>query len=171
MTTTATSAQVADVLIPNDAYNPTTKLLVQTGKDGIVHLINRADLGHFNADKDQIVGELGGAMNGVWGGPAYYNGTIYYGPTSDPLTAFGISGGNLVGSGPRETSSNIFGYPGPTPTVSSNGATVESSGQSIQLVTWGQGSQAQPSYGRTMPRTLQPSITAKMGRTVNWERQ
>ncbi len=110
------------LLVPNDTtYNPTAQLMVQAGKDGTLHLISRNSLGHFNATVDHIAGEFQNVMGGVWGNPAYFNGTIFYGPSSGALTTFGISGGKLVGNGPTAYSSNAFGYPGPTPAVSSLG--------------------------------------------------
>jgi hypothetical protein len=110
------------LLLPNDpSHNPTATLMVQVGKDGTLHLINRANLGQFNSTSDQIVAEFQNVMGGVWGNPAYFNGTVYYGPSDGPLTIFGISAGTLQGTGAQATSNNSFGYPGPTPTVSANG--------------------------------------------------
>jgi outer membrane protein assembly factor BamB len=59
-------------------------------------------------------------VGGTWGNPAYANGVIYYHGEGDFLKAFSISNGFInpvpIQSGAR------FGYPGATPSVSSNGA-------------------------------------------------
>jgi hypothetical protein len=112
------------MLIPNDpVYNPTASLMVQAGKDGTLHILNTANLGQYNASgPDHIWGEFPEVMpNGIWGSPAYFRGTIYYGPQFEPLSTFKISGSAFVGKGIVSTSANNFAYPGPTPSVSSNG--------------------------------------------------
>jgi len=112
------------LLIPNDpVYNPTKSLMVQADKDGTLHLINRLDLGWYNPTTDQIAGEFAAPMHGVWGNPAYYQGSIFYGPIYEPIVRFGIANGALVGSGFQSSTAKTFSYPGPTPTISSNGAT------------------------------------------------
>jgi len=110
------------MLLPNDpTYNPTATLMVQAGKDGTLHILNTQNLGHYNSTEDHIWGEFPGTMGGVWGNPAYFRGTIYYGPSNENLITFKISHGAWVGTGPQSYSPNGFGYPGPTPSVSSNG--------------------------------------------------
>jgi hypothetical protein len=57
---------------------------------------------------------------GEWGAPAYFDKKIYYGGVNDHLRAFTISNALLVDT-PASMSTNSFGYPGPTPSISSNG--------------------------------------------------
>ena len=54
--------------------------------------------------------------------PAYFNNAVYYGAVGDSVKAFTISGAKLSAS-PASHSSNTFGYPGTTPSVSANGTT------------------------------------------------
>ncbi len=111
-------------VIPKDpVYNPNGNLIVQMGKDGTLHLLNSNNLGQFNLLKDQVLGEFENVVTEMRGNAAYFNGNIYIGPTGQGLSAFQINSGKLVGNGVRFASSNTFGYPGPTPTISSNGST------------------------------------------------
>ena len=52
--------------------------------------------------------------------PAYFNNTVYYGSVGSPMQAFTISNAKLSSSATAQTS-NSFGYPGTTPSVSANG--------------------------------------------------
>ncbi len=100
-------------------------LLVQSGKQGTVYLLDRDHLGGFNPVSDaQIVQEIPGAHNGVWGMPAYWNNNVYFGAQSDVLKAFSFNAGNsgLLSTTPTSTSSLVYGYPGLTPSISASGA-------------------------------------------------
>jgi outer membrane protein assembly factor BamB len=59
--------------------------------------------------------------NGVFGAPAYFNGTVYYCDVGATLKAFPISNGKLSAT-PAETTAS-FTYPGALPSVSANGGT------------------------------------------------
>jgi hypothetical protein len=60
---------------------------------------------------------LGG---GIWGMPAYFNGTLNYGAVGDAIKAFKITNARLS-AGPIGQTSNTFRYPGTTPSISANG--------------------------------------------------
>ncbi len=95
-------------------------LLVTAGKQGTVYLINRDNLGQFHSGGDSVVQELPGAIGSSFGSPAYFNNTVYYGGVSDTLKAFTLTNG-LFASSPTSHSSESYGYPGTTPSVSANG--------------------------------------------------
>jgi PA14 domain/Chitobiase/beta-hexosaminidase C-terminal domain len=96
-------------------------LLVQCGKEGTVYLLNTTNLGKYGAT-DNVIAELPHAIGGVWGGPAYWNGNIYYGPSNWPLVSIPVKNAGFP-SGVVSQSPTGYGYPGPTPSVSSYGNT------------------------------------------------
>jgi outer membrane protein assembly factor BamB len=53
--------------------------------------------------------------------PAYFNNTVYYGSAGGPIQAFKITNAKLSTS-PGAQTPNSFGYPGATPSISSNGS-------------------------------------------------
>jgi hypothetical protein len=78
-------------------------------------------MGKFSANNSSIYQELAGALpGGVFAMPAYFNSTIYYGSVGSPIQAFTITNAKLSTSATAQTS-NSFGYPGATPSISANG--------------------------------------------------
>jgi hypothetical protein len=96
-------------------------LAVGAGKDGHIYVVNRDAMGKFNARSNNIYQELTGVLGGgVFGMPAYFNGTLYYGAVGDAIKAFKITNAMLA-PGPAGQTSNSFRYPGATPSISANG--------------------------------------------------
>jgi len=96
-------------------------LSVGAGKDGHIYVVNRDAMGKFNAGSNNVYQDLSGALgSGVWGMPAYFNGTLYYGAVGDAIKAFKITNAKLS-TGPVGQTSNTFRYPGTTPSISANG--------------------------------------------------
>jgi hypothetical protein len=96
-------------------------LAVGAGKDSNIYIVDRANMGKFNASSNAIYQELSGVLaGGLWSAPAYFNGSLYFGPVSNNLLQFSFSQAKLSTS-PVSKSSITFAYPGSTPSVSSNG--------------------------------------------------
>ena len=96
-------------------------LSVGAGKDGHIYVVNRDAMGKFNAGSNNVYQDLSGALgSGIWGMPAYFNGTLYYGAVGDAIKAFKITNAKLS-TGPVGQTSNTFRYPGTTPSISANG--------------------------------------------------
>ena len=114
------------LLLPDltDSGGTTRHLAVGAGKDGNLYVVNRDSMGKFNPNNnDQIWQELSGALpGGIWSTPAYFNGSVYYGPVGGSLLAFKVTNA-MLGTSPASQSSNGFGYPGTSPAISANGAT------------------------------------------------
>ncbi len=110
------------MVIPNQTGATFPHLLVQSDKIGTTYLLNRDNLGGYNASKDQVVQEFAAAVGsgGVWSAPAYWNGTVYYWGENDHLKAFQLVNGLLPTSAPPQ-STEVSGYPGATPAISANG--------------------------------------------------
>jgi outer membrane protein assembly factor BamB len=96
-------------------------LAVGAGKDGHIYVVNRDAMGKFNTSKNDIYQDLSGGLGGgIFGMPAYFNGTLYYGAVGDAIKAFTITNAK-VSSGPASQTSTTFRYPGATPSISANG--------------------------------------------------
>jgi hypothetical protein len=111
------------VLLPDvvDSTGTTRHLAVGAGKDANIYVVDRDNMGKFNASQDNnyqlISGQLAG---GVWAKPSYFNGTVYYGAVGDAIKAFPVTAA-LLATTPSSQTSHQFGYPGATPSISANG--------------------------------------------------
>jgi hypothetical protein len=111
------------VLLP-DQSGPYPHLLLQAGKEGTIDLINRDNLGHFHSgNDDQIVQTLPFIIGGEFGAPAFWNNNAYFGGILDHLKAFAFNPQTgLLSTAPTSESPETFNFPGPSPAVTSNGA-------------------------------------------------
>jgi len=114
------------MLLPDlmDSGGTTRHLVVGAGKDGNLYVVNRDSMGKFNPNNNnQIWQELPQVLGGgIWSTPAYFNGTVYYGPQGGRLLAFTVTNAMLGGSAASQSATS-FGYPGTAPAVSANGTT------------------------------------------------
>lgn len=113
-----------EMLLPDltDAGNAVRHLAVGAGKDGILYVVDRDNMGKFNASKNNIWQELDNALSGgVFASPAYFNKVVYYGDVNGTLKAFSITNAKLSAV-PTSQSGHAFPYPGTSPTISANGA-------------------------------------------------
>ncbi len=104
-----------------DGHGRVRQLVIGAGKDGTIYLADRTHLGKFSASGDRIYQEIPGAVaGGIFGAPAYFHGAVYFGPVGGHLKEFTFTAARL-NAAPASQSATTFGYPGATPTVSSNG--------------------------------------------------
>jgi hypothetical protein len=104
-----------------DSTGKVWQLAVGAGKDSNLYVVDRTNLGKFNSSSNSIYQELSGALpGGIWSMPAANSGTIYYGPVGSPILAFRFQNAKLEAT-PVAQTANAFGYPGATPSISSNG--------------------------------------------------
>ncbi|HEY4358383.1 MAG TPA: hypothetical protein VGN16_21735 [Acidobacteriaceae bacterium] len=112
------------LLLPDltDSTGGVHHLVVGAGKDKHIYVGDRDNLGKYNASNNNaLYQDLNNALpNGAWSMPAYFNNTLYYGGVGDNLKAFTITNAKL-GTTPSSHSATAFGYPGATPSISSNG--------------------------------------------------
>ena len=97
-------------------------LLVQGGKAGTLFLLNRDNLGGYNTTTDQALQEQAYTIGnvGVWSSPAYWNGNVYWMGQLDSLKSFPLVNG-LLSTTPTK-STETYGFPGATPSISANGS-------------------------------------------------
>ena len=107
-----------------DAGGTVQQLAIGAGKDSNIYLVNRNNMGKFNAENDSaIYQELDGALpGGIWSMPAYYQGRVYFGAVGGPIRAFQFSKAVLSAT-PASMTATTFPYPGATPSISANGTT------------------------------------------------
>jgi hypothetical protein len=75
------------------------------------------------------VQEIPGATAGIWGSPAYWNGSVYWGggndgSNSDHVKAFSFNAnsGGVLSASPTSQSNQLFGFSTAAPVISANGA-------------------------------------------------
>jgi len=103
-----------------DSAGKTWQLAVGAGKDTNLYVVDRTSLGKFNSGSNKIYQELSGVLpDGIWAMPAAFSGRIYYGPVNSAILAFQFKNAKLT-TGPVARTPNSYGYPGATPSVSSN---------------------------------------------------
>jgi chitodextrinase len=111
------------MVLPNftDANGITRSLVVGAGKDSNIYVLDRTNLGKFNANTNNVYQQLSGILNGgIWSVPAYFNNRVYYGPVGNFIKEFTISNAKLSTSSTAQTTTS-FTYPGTSPSVSANG--------------------------------------------------
>jgi hypothetical protein len=111
------------MLLPDqtDSSGTVRHLAVGAGKDQNLYVVNRDSMGRFDPNTNRIWQQLSAALpGGIYSNPAYFNGTVYYGPVSASLMAFPISAAELASTPSSATATN-FTYPGTSPVVSANG--------------------------------------------------
>jgi hypothetical protein len=97
-------------------------LLTGAGKEGVIYLLDRDNLGHFNSAGDtQIIQEVSvGGM--IFGLPGYFSNTLYFQVVGLPLKAFALSNGHLSAAPVSQSlDSEPFAFRGSTPCISANG--------------------------------------------------
>jgi hypothetical protein len=114
------------VILPDQtAPGLPTNLLVQLGKDGVVYLLNRDNLGQFQTNNcgdtsTQILQSFQGT-GGFWGTLAFWQNNIYFAGAGDALKQFAFEPGTGFSTTPSSQSSESFGFPDVSPSVSSQG--------------------------------------------------
>jgi outer membrane protein assembly factor BamB len=109
-------------------------LLVITGKDTNIYVLDRGNLGKFNGTQNKIYQELDGVNGaGAWSSPAYFNGSIYCAGVISTLKRFQFDFSNpnkpLLNPTPAAQTVQTFNYPGFTPSISSQGT--------LNAIVWG----------------------------------
>jgi len=114
----------AGIVLPDQNSGPVLHLLVQTGKDGFIYLMDRDNMGQYNpTDNNQIVQSFQGTQFGTWGTPAFWQNNLYTGGQGDSVRQYAFdSSMGMFATTPVSQSAAMFNYPGTSPAVSSQGA-------------------------------------------------
>ena len=112
----------AVVLLP-DQTGPVAHLLAEVGKEGVVYLIDRDNMGHFQANNNSEIVQSFSAGSGLWGCPAFWQSGLYFAGAGDNLKQFTFDpSAQQFNSVAASQSTEFFNYPGASPSVSSRGA-------------------------------------------------
>jgi hypothetical protein len=114
------------MLLP-DQTGAHAHLMIGSGKPGYLYVLDRDQLGHFNATDDgQIVQKVSVHPNttsdsqGIFATPAYFNGRVYVSAVGDTIKAFSLTAGTLS-TAPVSQTTRTFATQAHL-SVSSNGA-------------------------------------------------
>jgi len=119
------------LVLPDSAGSATfPHVLIGSGKEGKIYLINRDNMGKYDSTTDHVIQTEGYStgtphmgINGSLDTPAFFNGTLYYvGGYGDVGKTFNIANAAFSTSVVKETPDS-FAFPGSTPSISANGIT------------------------------------------------
>jgi hypothetical protein len=107
-----------------DSTGAKRQLVIGAGKDSHIYIADTTNMGKFNSQNNSnLYQEVYGALQeAVRGGPAYYNGQVYFGPRNKAIMAFRFHKARLAVK-PESVTSIEYPYPGATPSISANGDT------------------------------------------------
>ncbi len=121
------------LLLPDSAGNTQHRhLMFSGGKVGMLSLVDRDAPGGFDPARNNVVQEIevpadgDGNTSKHWYGlysvPAYFNGAVYYLRSGEYLKRVPIANGHLEESQAVANTSQRFGFPGATPSISADGS-------------------------------------------------
>src|SRR5690348_583844 len=116
------------VTLLDSVAGPYPHLVIGGGKEGILYLINRDNMGHFNSNNNnaaiqtwQVAPDLGN-YGGVSSSGEFWQNTFYIAGSDTPLEAFAFNTSTgMFNTTPTSQSNVTFGFPGVTPAVSALG--------------------------------------------------
>lgn len=112
------------LLLPDlrDSTGAVRHLGVGAGKDATIYVFDRDHMGKFNAaDNSNVYQQLSGVLpSSEFGTPAWFKGTLYFGPVDENILALPVSA-TRVSAVPSSMTAKQFPYPGSTPSISANG--------------------------------------------------
>jgi hypothetical protein len=106
------------VVLP-DQNGPFRHVIIASGKQGTIYVLNRDSLGMYAPNDPQVIQELVGVVSSMRGAPAYWNGRMYFSAKSDQLKVFSVSGGMLSAAPIVMTPAKLTGAHAPS--ISANG--------------------------------------------------
>lgn len=109
------------ILLPTQSTGQFSHLMVTGSKDGTVYLLNRDNLGKYQANNNSQVVQSFPMPAGVFTTPIFWNNTLYYGVVNQPLMAFAFDPtSQSFNTTPVSQTSMSMSFPGMSPSLSSN---------------------------------------------------
>ena len=95
--------------------------IISAGKQGVIYLVNRSNMGKFDPQTDHVIQEVQGSTRGYWSSGAYWNNSVYLSGRSDFLSQYSLTKG-MISTTPVSQAPTSFLF-GSTPAISANGST------------------------------------------------
>jgi hypothetical protein len=112
----------AATILIDQPSGPVAHLVIGGGKQGNLFLLNRDNLGKFSSATNNVV-ETVNLGNSIFATPVFWQNSLYVaGVGALKQFAFNTTTGKFNGA-PSSQSSTSYGFPGATPSLSSNGVT------------------------------------------------
>ncbi len=94
--------------------------IISAGKQGVIYVVNRSNMGKFDSQTDHVIQEVQGSAKGYWSSAAYWNSSVYLSGRSDFLSQYSLAKG-LISTKPVSQAPTSFIF-GSTPAISANGS-------------------------------------------------
>ncbi len=116
------------LLLPDQAAGPHQKIMVGGGKQGTLYVLDQQVMGGLTTDDSTAIQEIQEPNgSGLYSTPAYFNGSIYYGPDGYNLeqrkVGYDPNTGNYIAPKPTSVSPINTPQKGSTPFISANNNT------------------------------------------------
>jgi hypothetical protein len=108
-------------LIPPTQSGPFPHEIISAGKDGIIYVVNRDNMGKFNSSRNNVIQTVIGSVDGYYRSPAYFHNAVYYSGWADFLDRYTLTNGLLSALPVSESPTKLTH--GSTPSISANGTT------------------------------------------------
>jgi hypothetical protein len=117
------------------------KLLVGGSKAGVIYVLDRGNMGHFNSTTDAIVQSFSVSGSSL-ATPAFWNNNLYYFGAAFAVRQLGqtfafTTSTGLFATTPSATTTSGFGYPGATPSISATSSNTNGIVWAIDAVAFG----------------------------------
>ncbi|HEY9230676.1 MAG TPA: BACON domain-containing protein, partial [Blastocatellia bacterium] len=150
---------------------PGTNLLLIVGKDHVLRLFDRNNLGHYFADHNANLQEFSASLFIFMGAPIYWNGgegpQIYLWGAGDALKAYRLIDGLFETTPASQSAFNgVFGYSNSAPLSLSANGTQAGSG-----IVWALGAASGDANGQTVPGILRAFDATDLSRELWNSRQ
>jgi hypothetical protein len=111
----------AATILVDQPSGPVIHLVIGGGKQGTLFLLNRDNMGKFSGTTNKVIQAIN-AGNSIFATPVFWQNNLYVAPIGAlKQYIFNPATGTFNGA-PSSQTSATFGFPGATPSVSSNGA-------------------------------------------------
>ena len=107
-------------LIPPKQSGSFPNEIISAGKQGIIYVVNRDNMGKFDPTRNNVIQTVPGSAKGYYGSPAYFHNAVYYSGRADFLDRYSLTNG-LLSTLPVSESPTKLGS-GSTPSISANGS-------------------------------------------------